>query len=164
MVVIKQEKYENETVQNHELLGELFNWPDVYKGQSLTQVHLFSHGKKVPPFLSFSHAKYIDFSIFRRLLRRALSKLSKRLQNDQPIQTWMSLALLSKPHSIWTKKTKMILTWSLWQENLPDLPISLLIRQMHENIFLTWSHRLKVIPHFSFATMKTQLYSWERPN
>ena len=110
MVVIKQEKYENETVENHELLGELFNWPDVYKGQSLTQVNLFSHGKKVPSFRSFSHAKNLDFIIFRRLLRRALSKLSKRLQNDQPIQTWMSLARLSKPHSIWTKKMKMILT------------------------------------------------------
>ena len=49
---VKQEVevYQQEEVENHELLRELFDWPEVNKSQSLKAVKLFSHGKRVTFF------------------------------------------------------------------------------------------------------------------
>ena len=48
-MVMKQEVevYQQEEIENHEILCELFDWPEVNKSQSLKTVKLFSHGKRV---------------------------------------------------------------------------------------------------------------------
>ena len=48
-MVMKQEVevYQQEEIENHEILSELFDWPEVNKSQSLKTVKLFSHGKRV---------------------------------------------------------------------------------------------------------------------
>ena len=82
---VKQEVevYQQEEVENHELLRELFDWPEVNKSQSLKAVKLFSHGKRVTfSFFDYSDSQnHVVFrSLFQEVTEEGIVKVIKKIE------------------------------------------------------------------------------------